>query len=134
MSNPIIVYVEDDPNSRQVMSVLLRRILGYDAVYIFEDSTDFIERLEGLGVRPDIIFLDIHMKPHNGFELLDMLREHPDFYDCTIIALTASVMNEEILRLQTASFDGGIAKPINQKTFRETLEQILNGERVWYIK
>jgi CheY-like chemotaxis protein len=83
--------------------------------------------------KPFLIFLDIHMQPHDGFTLLDMLRSHEHYRDTRIVALTASVMNEEVERLKKAGFDGVLAKPIEQRTFSEFLKRILNGERVWSV-
>src|SRR5262245_16293201 len=129
LQQPAILYVEDDLQSRMVMEILLTEDLGLTHVTLFEDSRDFIKRLEALEPAPDVILLDIHMKPHSGFEMLDMLRSHPDYRHKSIIALTASVMNEEVSMLQKAGFSGVIAKPIQQEIFGDLLERIVNGER-----
>jgi CheY-like chemotaxis protein len=50
-----------------------------------------------------------------------------------IVALTASVMSEEIQQLRTAGFNGCLAKPIDLQTFPETFNQILAGKTVWRI-
>jgi CheY-like chemotaxis protein len=62
-----------------------------------------------------------------------MLREHPDYHDVMIIALTASVMNEEVEELRLAGFNGGIAKPIDQNIFPDLVALILKGEHVWHV-
>lgn len=126
-------YVDDDDFSRQIMEMLLTRQLGYSDVTILEDSTDIIKRVEALPEMPDIFLLDIHMHPHNGFEVLKMLRAHPTTNSKPVIALTASVMNEEIQLLREAGFDGVIAKPINMDQFPATLDRIMAGEKVWRL-
>lgn len=128
-----LLYVEDDPMSRQVMEILLKRGMGYEDVIIFEDSTDFEVKFTELDPAPEIIFLDIHMEPLSGFEMLNILRSHPQANDATIIALTASVMNEEVHALKRAGFDGAIAKPIKQQVFPDLLNRIINGDSVWFI-
>lgn len=127
------VYVEDDATSRVVMEMILKHSFGNAQVSIFEDSENFPERLDNLPAKPNIIFLDIHVAPYDGFEMLNMLRQHPDFSDCIVVALTASVMSEEIERLGSAGFDGAIAKPLNREQFPKLLEKILDGEEVWYV-
>ncbi len=134
IDNPIFVYVEDDPLSRQVMQMLLVRALGYKQLTILEDSTDFMQRVEALAPRPNVFFLDIHMQPLNGFSMLDMLRQHDAFRSAVVIAATASVMNEEVNRLRTAGFNGVIAKPVIQREFPGILKRILAGQEVWTIK
>jgi len=131
--NPAFLYVEDEPLSRLVMQMLLVRALGYENLNMFENSERFIERVEELDDKPDLVFLDIHMKPYNGFEMLSMLRQHPRYQDTRVIALTASVMNEEVDMLKNAGFNGAIAKPIDQVIFPNLLQSILNGEEVWHI-
>lgn len=132
-SEPVFLYVEDDPTSREVMEMLLNYGLGYTQLILFSDSHNFIERLEALPQKPDVFFLDIQVPPYDGFAMLNMLRSHPNYRDATVIAVTASVMNEEIEMLKTAGFDGGIAKPIGQRDFPDVIRRILNGENVWYV-
>jgi CheY-like chemotaxis protein len=132
-NQPIFLYVEDDPMSRLVMQIIIERGLGYEYLTIFEDSHHFMERVVTLPHKPDVVFLDIHVQPHSGFQMLDMLRQHPDYADAIVVALTASVMNEEIELLKEAGFNSVLAKPLDQARFPELLDQILAGEAIWYI-
>ena len=134
MADSVFLYVENDELSREVMKALLTRWLGYHDVTMFETSAHFEVHLESLEQKPDVIFLDIHMEPIDGFEMLKMIRRNQDYYSTPVIALTASVMNEEVRRLREAGFDGAIAKPINYDTFSSALDRILNGEEIWNTK
>ncbi len=130
---PVIVYVEDDMLSRKVMQMILCKRLGLQHVTIFEDSSDVVDRVKSLDPKPDVVFLDIHMEPYSGLELLQMLRELPQLADVPIIAMTASVMSEEVEQLRKAGFDGCIGKPIDSDTFPKHLDSILKREKVWFI-
>jgi CheY-like chemotaxis protein len=132
-SYPAVLYVEDDAKSCKVMRVMLVNQMGLSNVTIFEDSTDFLPRVAQLDPLPDIVFLDIHLKPYNGFEMLDMLRDHDHYQRIPIVALTASVMSEEVHRLRVSGFNGCIAKPISLERFPEILERFLTGEEIWQI-
>lgn len=134
MPDPVILYFEDDTLSRDVMRTCLTRGLGYQNVTIFEDSSDFERRLGGLSSKPDVIFLDIHMEPIDGFTMLKLIRQSLAYQATKVIALTASVMNEEVRMLKEAGFDGVIAKPLDYDTFPAVLRRILDGEQVWHIK
>lgn len=131
--DPVVLYVEDDARSRRVMEMLLRNRMGLTRVTIFADSSDFLERALALHPRPQIVFLDIHVKPHDGFAMLDMLRSSGSFPETSMVALTASVMNEEVQRLSRAGFDGCLAKPLDMTTFPDEFQRILNHEAVWSI-
>ncbi len=127
------LYVEDDPLSRQVMQTLIERVMGYKHLYMFEDSRDFRARWLGLPHRPALIFLDIHMQPLSGFDLLQIIRTVPSNPPTLVIALTASVMSEEVEKLKQAGFNGAIAKPLSLDTFPGLVRRILSGEAVWHI-
>ncbi len=129
-----LLYVEDDPGSRKVMEGLLAFVKMAIRLDIFNDSEDFLARVEALDPTPDVFFLDIHVSPYGGFQMLEMLRNHEQYTDAVVIALTASVMNEEINRLKEAGFDGVLAKPLNFHTFPATLKRILAGEKIWIVK
>lgn len=132
MQNLTILYVEDEPRSRKVMQMMAME-MDLPSLKMFEDSTDFLERAVALNPRPDLVFLDIHVQPHSGFAMLEMLRHSEHFAKTPVVAMTASVMNEEIQQLRDAGFNGCIAKPLDMDTFPRSVERILNGEAVWHI-
>ncbi|MGD9094095.1 MAG: hypothetical protein PVF74_14705, partial [Anaerolineales bacterium] len=62
-----------------------------------------------------------------------MLKSDPNYSKIPIVALTASVMNEEVQQLRRAGFDSGISKPISVRTFPALIQRIADGEKVWHI-
>lgn len=132
-NSPVVLYVEDDPRSRRLMQMLLKGRMNLTDVTILEDSENFLERVAELNPKPDVIFLDIHVKPYDGFEMLAMLREQTWAANTRIVALTASVMNEEVQKLRSSGFNGCLAKPIDMNTFPDTLNRIMSGETLWRV-
>jgi len=130
---PVLVYVEDDENSIFVMKMVTEKVMGLQTLHVLPSSADFVQQVKGIGAMPDIILLDIHMKPYDGFELLSMLRGDPQFKESKVIALTASVTNEEVDQLKKGGFNGAIAKPLNLDVFPDLVKRIVNGESVWFI-
>jgi CheY-like chemotaxis protein len=128
-----LLCVEDDSSNRLVMKLLVEKTLNVRYYAIFEDSADFLSRVRDLPVRPSIILLDIHVPPSNGFQILKMIRGDSVYCDTKVVALTASVMNEEMERLRESGFDGAIGKPIILSTFPIVIERIMNGESVWQV-
>lgn len=133
MTEQLFLYVDDDAMSRQVMQLLVEDLLEPTRLISWADSRDFLGRCRGLPRKPDMIFLDIHIKPISGFEMLALLRSEAGLADARVVAVTASVMNEEILRLQQAGFDALISKPLDAAFFPRLLARIQRGEHVWYI-
>jgi len=130
---PVLVYVEDDEASIVVMKAIVERIMKLRTLYVLQNRADFVEQVKQLGVTPDIFLFDIQMQPYDGFELLSMLRGDPEFNRSKVVALTASVMSEEVARLKRRGFDGAIAKPLNIEAFPDLIAKIMDGESVWYI-
>lgn len=130
---PSVLYVEDDALSRMVVEIILREKMGLLNVAIFSDSSDFEARMDEFAFVPDIILLDIHVKPISGFEMLEILHQNPVYRHKPIVALTASVMNEEVDRLRSAGFNGVLAKPVNADSFPNLLQRLLAGEYIWSI-
>jgi CheY-like chemotaxis protein len=115
------------------MHLILAEEMGVRDFTIFPDSAHFMEHVQQLSPKPNVVLLDIHVKPYTGFEMLAMLRQHPAFQDTPVIALTASVMNEEVQQLRTAGFNGVIAKPIDLESFPLMLSRVLSGEAIWSV-
>jgi len=133
LQKPILAYVEDDENSILVMKMVVERVMGLPTLYVLQSRADFLQQVRGLGLVPDVFLLDIQMRPYDGVELLSMLRDDPQFSKCKVVALTASVTNEEVSLLKRGGFDGAIAKPLNIETFPDLIARITKGENVWYI-
>jgi CheY-like chemotaxis protein len=130
---PVLVYVEDDEASILVMKMVVERVMGLPNLYVLQSRADFVQQVKRLGVVPDVFLLDIQMKPYDGIELLSMLRGDPQFIESKVIALTASVTNEEVSLLKNGGFDGAISKPLNIDAFPDLIARIINGEQIWYI-
>jgi CheY-like chemotaxis protein len=128
-----MLYVEDDPGSRKVISMVARMNSERYDMTIYENSVAFEERFLNLPKKPDIVLLDIHVEPYSGFEMLAIIRQHPEYDDIPVVALTASVMNEEIEMLQEAGFQGVVSKPLNLTEFPTLIDRIMAGEHIWYV-
>jgi CheY-like chemotaxis protein len=132
-TNASFLYFDDDIRSVEVLEIILKKIMGFSNFDYFLDSEDYPQKINELTKRPDIVFLDIHIPPHNGYEVLQWFQNNPAYSFSKVVALTASVMVQDVTRLQEAGFDGLIGKPLSHKTFPRLLEQILSGEDIWYI-
>jgi len=133
LNSMFILYVEDDESNRTVIRLMMERALRLNNFVIFENSQNFMERLRSLPLPPSIVMLDIHVAPYNGFEMLRMIRNDLNYSATKVIAVTASVMNEEIQKLRDSGFDGAIGKPLMLSAFPSLLQKIADGNSVWSI-
>src|SRR5688572_22342315 len=108
-----VLYVEDDEHSRQVFEVMLQRIMKVQELRILADSSDFKAVIEAYSQSPELVFLDVHVQPHNGYAMLKMIQALHSWESSKVVALTASVMATEVTDLKAAGFHSLISKPIN---------------------
>jgi two-component system, cell cycle response regulator DivK len=123
MSNELILIIEDDEKSRK----LVRDVLGLKGYRTVE--TDTAE--EGIRLAqqhlPALILMDIHLPGMNGIEALQSLRREAATSAIPVIAVTASVMNNEQHQIMSAGFDALERKPIGIAGFLKTVRGVLDG-------
>jgi two-component system cell cycle response regulator DivK len=79
--------------------------------------------------KPDLILMDIQLPGMNGIDALKVLRADPATSKIPVVAVTASVMQQDRKLITEAGFDGYVAKPINIKEFLEAVRSVLEAAR-----
>lgn len=77
---------------------------------------------------PDLIITDLKMPVMDGFELVETLKREVQLKEVPIIAVTASVMKENISKIQSSKFDGFLIKPVQMKDLYAELLKFLPHE------
>jgi PAS domain S-box-containing protein len=86
-----LLVVDDDPQVFDLIGQLLE-----DEPYEMEAAADGIEALESIGDQlPDAILLDLVMPRLDGFEVIEKLRDTPEYSQIPIIVLTAKSLTSE---------------------------------------
>ena len=75
--------------------------------------------------KPDLILMDIHLPGMNGIDALRVLRSDTATAPIPVIAVTASVMQQDRKLITDAGFDGYVGKPINLKEFLDAVRDML---------
>ena len=73
----------------------------------------------------DLILMDIHLPGMSGIEALKVLRGEPGTAAIPVIAVTASVMQQDRKQITEAGFDAYVGKPINLKEFLDAVRAAL---------
>ena len=114
-----ILVVEDDMWSRRLVFELLV-LRGHD-VLCAAGVSDGRAQLDS--VKFDAVLLDINIPGGGGEVLLREIREYNSVMP--VIAFTASAMTGDRERFLAQGFTGHISKPIDVKSFGETVEGYL---------
>ncbi len=117
-----IVHIEDDPANRLLVRKLLRRA-GHEV----------LEAPDGIaGVRlacssdPDLVLVDLNIPGLDGFEVTLRLRGEAGLSGVPIVAITAEGDRDTSLAV---GCDGFLQKPIDARTFADTIANYLAGAR-----
>jgi two-component system, cell cycle response regulator DivK len=73
--------------------------------------------------------MDIQLPGMNGIDALAVLRGNPATVRIPVVAVTASVMQQDRKQITEAGFDGYIGKPINLREFLDTVRNTLEAKR-----
>lgn len=116
-----ILIVEDDEKSRRLLTDVLA-FHGYEVAAVRSGEEGL--RTASANV-PDAALLDIQLPGISGFEVLAGLRE-PRCCGARlpVVAVTASVMEQDRKKILAAGFDAFVSKPINIRDLLATLNQL----------
>jgi two-component system cell cycle response regulator DivK len=121
----LILIVEDNDKNMK----LLRDVLGASGHTTLEAGSGEDGIRLARERQPDLVLMDIQLPGMNGIEALRVLRADPKTATIPIVAVTASVMQQDRKQFTEAGFNGFISKPINLREFRQAVTDILARPR-----
>lgn len=120
----LILIVEDNEKNLKLVRDVLQ-VKGYATI---EAGTGEHGIELALAHHPDLILMDIQLPGISGIDALGMLRANPKTAGIPVIAVTASVMQQDRKQITEAGFDRYVGKPIDLKEFLEAVRSTLEGE------
>jgi twitching motility two-component system response regulator PilG len=114
-----ILVVEDSPTIRKVISITLSQ-KGYETI----EAGDGLEALSRLNEsKPDLILLDIILPKMDGYQILSIIRENPEFKTIPVIMLTSKdgIINK--VKGKVAGSSAYLTKPFDPTQLVETIEK-----------
>jgi CheY-like chemotaxis protein len=121
-NNPSILIAEDTSISRQMLLNMVET-LGYKNVKAVKDGVEAIRKLSTHTY--DIILLDLKMPEKSGFDVLEYIRssrEKQSRKTPIVIAITASILDEDKQKCVDLGVDYYIYKPIDMKQIKNILQ------------
>ena len=116
-----ILIVEDNEKNMK----LVRDILRHNGHATIEALTGEAGVALALSERPDLILMDIQLPDIDGIEALRRIREARPLDAVPVIAVSASVMPDDQQKIVRSGFDAFVTKPINLKSFLDTVQRHL---------
>lgn len=117
-----IVYVEDDPEMIDLVSLILYR-RGYQV----KGAHGGREGLEAImQVQPDLILLDLMMPDIDGWDVFHQIKANDLICDIPIIIITAKAQAiDRVLGLHIAKVNDYISKPFRPQDLLDSVDRIL---------
>ncbi len=111
LSDHVILVIDDDPNSLEIVSGFLEE--SRFSVLVAEDGESGLERAEYAA--PDLILLDIMMPGIDGYETCRRLKERERTRDIPVIIMTALTDVEHKVRGFAAGAVDYVTKPVQRE-------------------
>ncbi len=120
MLKPIIktAVVDDDAKSRKILNYMLNKFPELDVIGEAEDISSAIKLIET--TKPDLVFLDIHLKNESGF---DLVKHFPLFPK---IVFVSSYDNYALQAFEVDAVDY-LTKPINKERLELTISKYIRN-------
>ncbi len=116
-----ILVVEDSSTIRKVISITLSQ-KGFEII----EAADGLEALSRLNeAKPDLILLDIILPKMDGYQILSIIRENPEFKYIPVIMLTSKdgIINK--VKGKVAGSSAYLTKPFDPAQLVETIERYI---------
>lgn len=126
---PLVMSVEDNPDTQQLIQRLLDRA-GYE-VSTSENGVKGLESLVMNGTRPDLILLDIMMPEMNGYDFCAKLQENEELSYIPVVFLTALGEEQDKARAFAVGAVDYLTKPIVKDRLLLTIQKHLQTNQKW---
>jgi CheY-like chemotaxis protein len=121
MANETVLVIEDNEMNMKLARSLLQ--LGKYSVLEASDAENGIQLAREH--HPDLILMDIQLPGMDGLTATREIKNDPAVKDISIVALTSYAMQGDEEKARDAGCIGYIAKPIDTRSFLQTVGQFL---------
>ena len=125
------IFVVDDQEDGVVLLQQMLAKAGYANVYATTDSRKTLSMYQEL--TPDLLILDLHMPPPNGYEILDQLAVRPNkelFFP--ILVLTADITPIAKLKALSLGAKDFLTKPVEHVDLLLRVRNLLETRLLYY--
>lgn len=112
-TNARILVVDDDPDTRQLLKMMLARA-GYDVMLATDGESGWKSLTEA---RPDLLLTDVMMPDLDGIALLQRVRADPRTCTLPVILLSAKSTIDDVARGFDLGADDYLTKPFQKAVF-----------------
>ena len=116
-----VLLVDDFEDTR----LFLRLALEEHGFIVFEADNGETAVQNALREHPDVILMDLTMPLMDGFAATKLIRQHDDFKNVPIIAITAHQETDFRSDAKASGFDAYVTKPIDVNWLKGLIDGLL---------
>lgn len=120
-----VLVVEDNKLNQKMIKFLLNKF-GLD-IHIANNGEEGLLMIQKL--KPDLVFMDIHMPVMDGLEAILHIRQMPEFSALPIVILSADAFKEQKMHAAELGATGYLTKPVEMEILLPVLQQHLKREQ-----
>ena len=125
MANEKILVIEDNQMNMMLVRDLLQ-LEGYTVLEAMDAEKGLQMARENL---PDLILMDIQLPGMDGLQATRIICQDPVLKMVPVVALTSYAMKGDEQMAREAGCIGYIAKPVDTRSFNDTVSGFLNSDR-----
>lgn len=115
------LIIDDEPDARTLIITLLKKY--FPQILILGEATSKMEAIEKIGLlKPDFVFLDIHLGDGSGFDILDNFK-----YNYFKVIFTTAYDSFAIKAFRYNALDY-LLKPISIEEFKSAVNKIISTD------
>ena len=126
LSMPVLI-VDDYNTMIRIIRNLLRQ-LGFEHIDDASDGSAALVKMEQR--KYGLVISDWNMEPMTGYDLLKLVRAHPEMSATPFIMVTAESKTENVIAAKKAGVSNYIVKPFNAQTLKSKIEAVFPDEQV----
>ncbi len=116
-----ILYLEDDKNARDIVSLFLKEMCDVDLALNVDESI-----IKATNKKYDLFLVDINLKlKKGGIDFLNEIKKMKEYNDTPLIAVTAYTMADDEEKFLDKGFTDYISKPFTKKDLIELIKKTI---------
>jgi CheY-like chemotaxis protein len=112
---PTVLLIEDDPNDQLLLQRAFRKAGIVVTINLAVHGDAAIAALDGPGMAPTLVLLDLKLPGRSGFEVLAWLKSHEQLRRIPVIVFTSSADASDIQRAYDLGANSFLVKPGNSE-------------------